>query len=81
MEESRSSGATELPARRLPMLRRTLLITLPRRLGIRLPIGEYWLCPLMRRHASENENASSRALCSGSTGRRYLGCGIFSPGL
>jgi hypothetical protein len=62
-------------------LRLRLLLQLFLRLGKRLPIGEYRLVWLRRRHAVEKLKASNFFLCSGSTARRYFSGGIFSPGL
>lgn len=61
-------------------LKRPTVVLLPLLLGMRLPMGEYWLTSLRRRQALPQLNDSSTALCSGATGRRYFRGGIFSPG-
>jgi len=76
-----STSLTEPSPRRLPIDFLTFEITLPLRLGIREPMGLYCEWELIRLHAFANEKASNRSLCAGSTGLRYFGCGIFSPGL
>lgn len=60
---------------RLRLLRKLLL-----RLDNRVPMGEYRLALLCLLQAVVKLKASNRFLCSGSTGRRYLSGGIFSPG-
>lgn len=70
----------DLRLRCMLRLRLLRLLKLLLRLGRRLPMGEYRLALLLLLQAVEKLKASRRALCSGSTGRRYFSGGIFSPG-
>jgi hypothetical protein len=76
-----STGSPPLElSRRSPSDRRPMVVLLALREGMRLPKGEYKLWSLRRRQAFWKLKASSVSLCFGSTGRRYLSGGIFSPG-